>query len=115
MTREAPKLGFVKHMKVNKTPNTLESGGKIDIFSSAVICQVSLEEFKRAISSEIFSSLNRFQSSLGCAACSSLGVGARALQEEGGGEVITSKGRRVREGKQKEFPVHLSKARCEPS
>lgn len=103
-------MGFVKHMKVNKTPNTLESGGKTDIFSSAVICQVSLEEFKRAISSEIFSSLNRFQSSLGCAACSSLGVGARALQEE----VITSKGRRVREGKQKEFPVHLSRARCEP-
>lgn len=76
-------LGFIIHMKVNKTPNTLESGGKIDIFSSTLICQVSLE-FKSCISSEIFPSLNRFQSSLVCAACLPLGIGARALQEDGG-------------------------------
>lgn len=40
-------LGFIIHMKVNKIPNTLQSDGKIDIFSSTLICQVSLEEFKR--------------------------------------------------------------------
>lgn len=76
-------LGFIIHMKVKKTPNSLESGGKIDILSSTLTCQVPFE-FKSCISSEIFPSLNRFQSSLVCAACLSLGIGARALPEDGG-------------------------------
>lgn len=88
-------------MKVKKTPNTLESGGKIDILSSTLICQIPLE-FKSCISSEIFPSLNRFQSSLVCAACLFLGIGPELCRKmEGKG--VTQQGKEGEEGKKGHF------------
>lgn len=103
-------LGFIIHVKVNKTPNTLESGGKIDIF-----CQVSLEEFKRLYKFWNLSITQQIPAVPGVCCTLVPEDCSQGSAGRGRGKVFPGRERRTRERKQRYFLVHLSEGRNGPS